>query len=97
MRLPPETQDVSLSTADTLRRVNYFDRRCISLAYGEVRLPLTGARLAEGHPTNLHHRQAQAGIICPTAHLTLLLFASCLDQEALLLSQPYADLPSDFP
>src|SRR5215212_4154410 len=28
MRLPPETQDVSLSTADTLRRVNYFDRRC---------------------------------------------------------------------
>src|SRR5215212_10391910 len=28
MRLPPETQEVSLSIADTVLRVNCFERRC---------------------------------------------------------------------
>src|SRR5215212_969077 len=46
MRLPPETQDVSLSTADTLRRVNYFDRRC----KGE----LPYLRLTSRHPLEAH-------------------------------------------
>src|SRR5918994_2736249 len=56
------------------------------LAYGEVRLLLAGARLTEGYAPNLYHRRAQAGNIRPTAHLTLLLFVSCLDQEALVPS-----------
>src|SRR5918995_4567438 len=61
-------------------------RSLCKLAYGEVRLLLAGARLTEGYAPNLYHRRAQAGNIRPTAHLTLLLlFASCLDQEALLL------------
>jgi hypothetical protein len=48
--------------------------RCLcELAYGEVRLLLASARLTEGHATNLYHRRAQARIICPTAHTTLLL------------------------
>jgi hypothetical protein len=58
-----------------------------NLAYGEVRLLLTGARLTEGNAPNLYHRRAQARIVRPTAHPTLLLlFGSCLDQEALLPS-----------
>ena len=56
-----------------------------NLAYGEVRLLITSARLAEEYATNLYYRRAQARIICPAAHSTLLhLSISCPDQEALL-------------
>src|SRR5215210_5818592 len=79
----------------TLHPSQHFDERFIAqalrrlckLAYGKVRLLLPGARLAKGHATNLYHRRVQARIICPTAYPTLLLlFVSCLDQEALLPS-----------
>ena len=39
------------------------------LAYGEVRLLLASAPLAEGETTNLYHRLAGAGTVCLAPHL----------------------------
>ncbi len=39
------------------------------LAYGEVRLLLAGAPLAEGDAPNLYHRRAVAGTVRPAPHL----------------------------
>ena len=80
-RRPHPTQQ-----SDELLIVLEAPGRLCELAYGEVRLLLAGARLTEGYASNLYHCRAQAGNIRPTAHLTLLLFASCLDQEVLVSS-----------
>ena len=39
------------------------------LAYGEVRLLLAGALLAEGDTIDLYHRQAQTGVVRLASHL----------------------------
>jgi hypothetical protein len=56
------------------------------LAYGEVRLLLAGARLAEGYAPDLHHRPMGAGVIGLASHLARLApLRRCSGQENLLL------------
>ncbi len=61
--------------------------RCFrKLAYGEVRLLLAGARLAEGYAPDLYRRRAPTGSARPAAHLTRLQSRCCFAQETLLPS-----------
>ena len=83
------------SPADPPRPVQYPDQRPVAietpgvvreLAYGEVRLLLAGARLAEGNAPDLHHCRPLAGEVRSATHLTSFGIRHRLVQETLLSS-----------
>src|SRR5215211_3460610 len=83
------------SPADPPHPVQYPDQRPVAieaagvvrdLAYGEVRLLLAGARLAEGNAPDLHHCRPLAGEVRSAPHLTSFGIRRRLVQETLLSS-----------